>query len=134
MGSRAIGLVGTLVVTRFLSPAEYGEVTVAAVHVMTANQFSTIGLGQYIVAHPDAPRGAAFHATVFHVLLGVAALLVLFAFAGKLGMAVDAPAMTRFLPGLALGMLLDRIAFVPERVLARDLRFGALGVTRAAAD
>jgi PST family polysaccharide transporter len=42
--------------------------------------------------------------------------------------------MARFLPGLALGMLFDRVAFVPERVLARDLRFGALGVTRAAGD
>ncbi|HEX3772971.1 MAG TPA: oligosaccharyltransferase, partial [Polyangiaceae bacterium] len=45
MGSRAVGLIGTLVVTRFIAPAEYGEVTVAAVLVMSANQFSTIGFG-----------------------------------------------------------------------------------------
>ncbi|HEX6766118.1 MAG TPA: oligosaccharide flippase family protein [Polyangiaceae bacterium] len=134
MGSRAIGLVGTLVVTRFLAPAEYGEVTVAAVLVMTANQFSTAGLGQFIVARPDAPRGAAFHATVFHLVLGIAALFVLLGFGDRLGAAVDAPRMARFLPGLALGMLLDRVAFVPERVLARDLRFGALGLTRAGGD
>jgi len=134
MGSRALGLVGTLVVTRFLSPTDYGEVTVAAVLVMTANQFSTAGLGQFIVARPDAPRGAAFHATVFHVALGVAALVLLFVFGDRLGSAVDAPSMTRFLPGLALSMLFDRVAFVPERVLARDLRFGPLSLTRAASD
>jgi PST family polysaccharide transporter len=134
MGSRAIGLFATLLVTRFLSPSEYGEVTVAAVLVMSANQFSTAGLGQFIVARPDAARGAAFHATVFHVLLGVVALVVLLALADPLGAAFDAPNMARFLPGLALGMLLDRIAFVPERVLARDLRFAPLGITRAAGD
>ena len=43
VGSRVIGLVGTVVVTRFIAPADYGEVTVAAVFVMTANQISTIG-------------------------------------------------------------------------------------------
>jgi len=134
MGSRALGLIGTLVVTRFVSPTEYGEVTVAAVLVMTANQFSTAGLGQYIVARPDAPREAAFHATVFHVVLGVAALVLLFAFGDRLGAAVDAPRMQRFLPGLALAMLFDRVAFVPERVLARDLRFGPLSLTRAGGD
>jgi lipopolysaccharide exporter len=134
MSSRAIGLVATLVVTRFLSPSEYGEVTVAAVLVMTANQFSTAGLGQFIVARPDAARSATFHATVFHVLLGVVALIVLLALGGPLGTMLDAPNMARFLPGLALGMLMDRVAFVPERVLARDLRFASLGVTRAGGD
>jgi PST family polysaccharide transporter len=134
MGSRALGLVGTLIVTRFVSPAEYGEVTVAAVLVMTANQFSTAGLGQFIVARPDAPRAAAFHATVFHVALGIAALVALFAFGGRLGAAVEAPHMGRFLPGLAFSMLCDRIAFVPERVLARELRFGPLSMTRAGGD
>jgi lipopolysaccharide exporter len=134
MGSRALGLIGTLIVARFLSPTEYGEVTVAAVLVLTANQFSTVGLGQFIVARPDASREVAFHATVFHVLLGVAALVLLFAFGDRLGAAVDAPHMGRFLPGLALAMLFDRVAFVPERVLARDLRFGPLSLGRAAGD
>lgn len=134
MGSRAIGLVATLLVTRFLSPSEYGEVTVAAVLVMSANQFSTAGLGQFIVARPEAPRSAAFHATVFHVVLGVVALFVLLALTGPLGSAFDAPNMARFLPGLALGMLFDRVAFVPERVLARDLRFAPLSMVRGAGD
>ena len=60
MGSRAIGLVGTLVLTHFIAPADYGEVAVAAVLVLTANQLSTVGLGQFIVSRPDAGRGAAF--------------------------------------------------------------------------
>ncbi len=134
VGSRAIGLVGTLVITRFVSPEEYGEVMVAAVLVMTANQLSTAGLGQFIVARPDAPRSLVFHATVFHVLLGVVALAAMLAFGGTLGLFVDAPNMTRFLPGLALSALFDRVSFVPERVLARDLRFGAMSATRAAGD
>lgn len=134
MGSRAIGLVGTLVVTRFVTPADYGEVSVAAVLVMTANQVSTIGFGQYLIATPGAPRSLAFHVTSFHVLLGVIALGVLLASGGVLGPALDAPRMARFLPGLALSGLFDRAAYVPERILVRDLRFGPLSMARTVGD
>jgi PST family polysaccharide transporter len=134
MGSRAVGLIGTLVVTRFIAPAEYGEVTVAAVLVMSANQFSTVGFGQYLVAKPDAPRSVAFHATTYHFVLGALALLSLLLFGGALGPLLDAPKMARFLPGLALSALFDRAAFVPERVLVRDLRFAKVSMTRSVGD
>lgn len=134
MGSRAIGLVGTLIVTRFITPADYGEVSVAAVLVMTANQLSTIGFGQYLIAKPNAPRSLAFHVTSFHVLLGVLTLGLLLAGGGALGPALDAPRMARFLPGLVLSGLLDRVAYVPERILVRDLRFGPLSMARTVGD
>ncbi len=134
VGSRAIGLVGTLVITHFIAPAEYGEVMVAAVLGMTANQFSIIGWGQYLVAHPSAPRSAAFHVTAFHVGLGIVALAALLLFGQRLGLWFDAPGMTRYLPGLALSVLLDRFAFVPERVLVREMRFGRLSIARTAGD
>jgi lipopolysaccharide exporter len=134
MGARLFGLVGTLIVTRFVSPDEYGEVTVAAVLVMTANQLSTLGLGQYLVSRRTASRAAAFHATTIHLATGVLALLALLLVGRRLGMALDVPGMGRFLPGLAISALLDRIAFVPERVLVRDLRFGIVGVGRTASE
>jgi PST family polysaccharide transporter len=134
MASRALGLVGTLIVTRFVTPADYGEVMVAAVLVMSANQFSTLGLGQFLIAKPDAGRAAAFHATVFHVLLGAVALLSLLLLGSRLGPALEAPGLTAFLPGLVLSALLDRLAFVPERILVRDVRFGTIGAARTAGD
>jgi lipopolysaccharide exporter len=134
VGSRTIGLVGTLIVTRFVSPPDYGEVTVAAVVVMTANQISTIGFGQFLVARPDAPRSVAFHATVFHVVFGVVAAVVVLAFGGRLGRGLDAPEMFRFLPGLVLSGLLDRVSYVPERVLVRDLRYRTVSASRTAGD
>jgi lipopolysaccharide exporter len=134
VGSRAVGLVGTLVITRFIAPADYGEVTVAAVLGMSANQLSTIGWGQYLVSHPHAPRSMVFHVTVFHVCMGVLALGVLLLAGNQLAPLLDAPHVTRYLPGIALSVLLDRLAFVPERILARDLRFGRLSATRTAGD
>lgn len=134
MGSRVIGLVGTLLVTRFVTPHDYGEVAVAAVLVMSANQLSTLGLGQYLVSRPDAGPRAAFHATVFHILLGILTLSSVLAFGDRLAPALDAPQLARFLPGLTLAALFDRVSFVPERILARDLRFGTLSAMRTFAD
>jgi lipopolysaccharide exporter len=134
MGARGLGLVGTLVVTHFIAPGEYGEVMIAAVLAMTANQISTLGLGQYIVAHPHAERGLAFHATVLHVVLGILALGALMAVGDSFGPLLDAPGLIRFLPGLAVAAVFDRVAFVPERVLIRDLRFGAVSGIRTAGD
>jgi lipopolysaccharide exporter len=134
IGSRVIGLAGTLILTRFVAPAEYGEVTVAAVVVMTANQISTIGFGQFLIARPDAPRSVAFHANVFHLGLGLFAAAIVLAFGAHLGRALDAPEMFRFLPGLVLSGVLDRIAYVPERVLVRDLRYRAVSAARTIGD
>lgn len=132
--SRAIGLIGTLVVARFVTPVEYGEVTVAAVLVMTANQISSIGFGQYLVAKPDASRSVAFHVTVLHFGFGVLAAIAVLGLGGRFGPILDAPGMTRFLPGLVASGLIDRVAYVPERVLVRDLRFGALSAARTVGD
>jgi PST family polysaccharide transporter len=134
MGSRAIGLIGTLIITRFIAPAEYGEVMVAAVLGMTANQLSIIGWGQYLVAHPQAPRSTVFHVTAFHIGLGLFALVLLLLCGRSLGLLFDAPGMARYLPALALSVLLDRLAFVPERILVRELRFARLSVARTAGD
>jgi PST family polysaccharide transporter len=134
IGSRALGLVGTLLITRFIAPDAYGEVMVAAVLVMTAQQVSTLGLGQYLIAHPRAGRGAAFQATAYHLLLGVLALGLLLPLGPALGGLLDAPSASRFLPGLLIAALLDRLAFVPERLLVRDLRFGAVSAGRSAGD
>jgi lipopolysaccharide exporter len=132
--TRGIGLIGTLLVTRFITPGEYGEVMVAAVLAATASQLSTFGFGQYLVATPDAGRAIAFHATVFHVLLGGVALALLLAVVPGLARMLDVPGLGRLLPGLALAALLERISFVPERILVRDLRFGIVSVMRTAGD
>jgi lipopolysaccharide exporter len=134
LAARAIGLVGTLVVTRFLNPADYGEVMVAAVVVMTANQVSTMGFGQFLVARPQSPRAVAFHVTALHVGLGLLAAVLVWWLAGRFAPALEAPNMGRFIPGLVLSGLVDRFGYVPERILVRDLRFGQLSVVRTTGD
>jgi PST family polysaccharide transporter len=130
IGARALGLAGTLAVTYFVARQELGEVADAAAAVVLANQFSSLGVGQYYVARPSAGRDVAWHATLVHVGLGVLALAVVLALAGPLGVWMRAPSIGRFLPGLASAALIDRVSYMPERVLARAMRFRIIGVCR----
>jgi lipopolysaccharide exporter len=134
MLGRAIGLVGTLVITRYLSPDAVGEVQVAVVLVTTAHFFSLLGLGHYIASKPEAGPDAAFHSTVITAGTGVVAIGGAVLLRGWLSRHLGAPSAVDFLPGLAVAIALDRITFVPARVLIRDMRFRTNGLVRTAGE
>jgi PST family polysaccharide transporter len=137
IGARALGLAGTLALTYFVARDALGEVSDAAIAVAVVNQLSTIGVGQYYVARPSSPseklgsrREIAQSATIVHLALGMVALAALMSLRAPLAHWMRAPALGRYLPGLALAALVDRVSYMPERVLARELRFRVVGVCR----
>ncbi len=134
VGSRILVLVGTVALTHFIDPHADGPVGIAAVLMMTAGQLSNFAFGQYIASRPTAGRELVFHATVYHFIFGLVAAAVLVALRHPLAHMYDAPLVARYIPGLALALLLDRVGYVPERVLVRDMRFKAVAITRSVTD
>jgi PST family polysaccharide transporter len=131
MATRAVGLIGTLLIARYLSPNEYGVVMAASIAAATASSVTTFGVGTYLVANTEISRADTFHASCWFLVTGVAALVVTLLLATPLERVSDAPGLGVFLPALILSTLLDRIVYVPERILVRHLRFGWLSVARA---
>ncbi len=129
VGARIIQLVGTLVLTRFVAPDEYGAISATAVCVMTASQLSHFNFGQYLIAKRATPE-VVFQSAALHVSFGIAAMAILLLLRHRLGGWLDVPTMARFIPGFALAVLLDRVAYTPERMLVRDLRFRNVAVVR----
>jgi PST family polysaccharide transporter len=132
--ARLLGLGGTVVLTHFLAPDVCGDVSAASIAVITANQFSQLGVGLYVIANRDCGRRVIFHATVIHLSLGLFALLGVLALRYPVASWVSAPSVPQFLPGLVLAMAFDRVAFMPERLLARDMSFRRLGISKALAE
>jgi len=130
VGSRLIGVVGTLILTRYISPQVYGEVNVAVVLVLTVNALTRLGLINYMPAHPHAGREATFHASLFHMVLGFVGLAVILLMREPLGPLLNSPGMSYFMPGVVLAGLLGRFSAVPSAMLARDMRFATLGAAR----
>ena len=130
LGSRAIGLVGTLLLTRFIAPDEYGLVSAALITVMTAAYLTNLQFGQYIIVKGYRVRGVAFHAAVTHVGLGWTAIAIAFLARDILEPWLRAPGMGRFMAGFVLAAAMDSVSAVPEKILARDLRFRIIALTK----
>ena len=132
VGSRVIGVIGTIIIANYVSPAIIGEVMIAVILTMTARQLSIFGFGQYVVAKPDCGRESVFHATFFHLSLGTVALLLLFPFAGYLAPLLKAKDLWRYLPGLVIAGLISRVGYMPHRILVRDLQFRTVSLVTTA--
>ncbi len=129
--SKVLGLLGTLLVVRYVAPDDYGEALVTAIVVGTASTFSSLGIGQFVIVRAGGRPDLTFHATVFQMVLGLLAAGIVVLFQEPLGAWANAPAMGRYVPALVLSMLLDRVWLVPERMLMRDMRFRRVAMARS---
>ena len=129
--SRALGVVGTLVLTHLVAPDAYGEVSDASVVAFTMNVIASVGVGIYVIANPNAPPRDRFHATVIHLVLGALFIIPLPLFGGPLGRLFGAPTMGRYLPGMVVAVMLTRVSLLPERMMVSRMRFGVISMERA---
>jgi PST family polysaccharide transporter len=126
VSTRVITLIGQLVLARYMLPEDYGAATNASIVVLTANAFTAFSFGQYLIAK-RAPAEVAFLAWVVHVALGLVALAVVYPLRGPIGAWLDTPDMGRYVLGYAIAnLVIDRVRYVPERLIMRALRFRAL--------
>lgn len=133
MGGRAVGVIGTLVMTRFLHPHQIGEVADATVLAMTANWVTIWGFGQYAVVKGRGPDAAevTWHALVSYAGLGAISLGLMALYGGRLAPYFGAPEAAAYVPGMALALYIQRLGAVPERVLTRQMKFRASGMSLA---
>jgi len=125
-----VGVIGTLVLTHLISPSVVGEVSVATVLVLSTNQLSSAGFGQYVVANPQLAPNRVFQVAMLHLGFGLVGIIAVMFLAGPLEPFLDAPTMAQYVPGLAASVLLNRMSIIPERVLVRDMKFASASVAR----
>jgi len=126
VSTRVLGLVGSLILARWIVPQDYGPVITASIVVLTANAVTSFAFGQYLIAK-CSPADVAMQAAVIHLGLGVGAAVMVYGLRGAVGDLLGAPEMARYVLGYALAFLIiDRARYVPERLLMRALRFRVL--------
>jgi lipopolysaccharide exporter len=128
MGGRVIGLAGTLIITRFLAPAEVGEVGAAFVLVFSAHLVTNAAFGDYVSAHQDVSGQTLFPITVLSLASAAVASALALVLAPFLAGPLGAPGLTAHVPGLALSYALTKAVEVPERLLMRSLRYRRIGL------
>ena len=130
IGGRAVGVLGTLVMTRFLAPDIVGEVSVAMIVCYSISWMTTWGFGQYAVVkgRGDDALEVTWHATLAYISLGVLSLGALGLFGDPLMSLLRSPEAAAYIPGGALAVFIRRVGAIPERVLSRSMRFRAIGL------
>lgn len=134
LGSRIVSLLSTLMLTRYVAPADYGEVQNTYVVVWMVDLLTQFGIPPYIAGRDDLTKKHIAHATFFFHILGVVGLAACLIVARPLGPHLGAPHMHLYMPGFVLATLLQRLSTIPDRLLVRDLRFRASSVVRAAGE
>jgi PST family polysaccharide transporter len=129
--ARVLGVLGSLGITYYLDPEAIGDVQLAVILCFTANQFTLLGYGQYLVAKPDEGPETVFHVTVLHLGLGVVAFASILALGIPLSWWFHAPSLMKYLPWMVVAVIFERLYFVPERVLIRELDFRRVAVARS---
>lgn len=131
--TRLAGLGGTLLITRFVAPHELGEVAAASVCVLTAMMFTQVRYGNYLIAKNGKPD-EAFNANVVHIALGFVGVGVVIALREPLARFFGSPNMGKYVPGFAVAALIERVSYIPERLLVRELKFRPLSIARSAGE
>ena len=94
----------------------------------TANWLSHWGFNQYLVVRgPDGPE-QTYHAAMLHVGFGVVGLATIALTGGLFSSVFNAPHLARYVPGLALAVLIRRLGAVADKILVREMRFRELAV------
>src|SRR5262245_52718977 len=102
ISTRLIQLVGTLILTRFIAPDDYGTVLTASIAVITVGAFTSFSFGQYLIAK-RASANVAAQAAVVYVGLGIVAMAGLYVARGPIGDMLDAPGMGQYILGFEIG-------------------------------
>jgi PST family polysaccharide transporter len=133
IGGRAVGVIGTLVITRFLAPEVIGEVSDAAILTMTANWITIWGFGQYTVVkgRGEERREVIWHATFFYLVLGIISIGAVAVFGGFFAPFFNAEKAAAFIPGMALAVFIRRLGAMPERILTQQMNFRPSGMALA---
>ena len=132
--TRVIGLIGTLFMTRLLKPEVVGEVMSAVVIAQTANWLSHWGFNQYMIVRGIEGAEQTYHVAVVNLVCGVVGLGAAAGMGGLFEPVFHAPHLGSYLPGMTLAILIRRVGAIPDKVLARELRFRELAIANGVGD
>ena len=130
--TRAIGVVGTLVLARLLLPGDIGVMALATALVGLIGHLTGLGLGPAFVVRQDLDRPQQRTAFSLCVLAGVGTAAVVAGLAPLAGRALRNGQTTSVMLAVAVPLVFSGVTLFYESTLQRELRFRPLFVARAA--
>jgi O-antigen/teichoic acid export membrane protein len=128
---RIIALVGAVLLARLLDPAAFGLVAMATIVLQATHLFAGLGMRAAVV-HSKLDRPTlAFHAFLISGTVGVLLYLLVAFNTTPLARLLGDEGVADLLQWMALIILFDALATVPETLLRKDLLFGRHSIAHA---
>jgi O-antigen/teichoic acid export membrane protein len=131
--TRIFSLVTVGVLTRFLSPTDFGTVAAALTVLPFFYLLADLGFAAYIVQVDRADQGLLSTSFWFSTVASVGMWLALVVSAPLSGHVFDDPRVVPVLQVLAFSVVLTGVASVPGALLRRSMRFSVIAAQGAAA-
>ena len=125
IGRRGIGIVITLLLARFLAPADYGLVAMMAVFLDVANRLMDSGFKQALIRLESAWQTDLNTAFYANLGLGAVSYALLFLAAPLIAGFYDEPRLIELIRVAGLGILINAFQVVQSAILSRELNFKA---------
>jgi O-antigen/teichoic acid export membrane protein len=122
----------TILVMRFLRPADYGVVTAGSILLLLADRLSEIGIGRALVRRPELEPGDADEAFTLSWLLSLAMYGLVLAASVPAGAYFRNPAVPGYLQVAGLMILLTPFRTVGMALIERQLRMERMSVIQVA--
>ncbi|MFF2271644.1 lipopolysaccharide biosynthesis protein [Agromyces sp. NPDC058136] len=123
---RISGFISIAVLTRLLSPEDFGTVAAATTVLPFFYLLSDLGFAAYIVQADTVDRRLLSTGFWFSLIAGLGLAVVVIAAAPLFGLVFQSAEFVPVLQVLALSVIFNAVAAVPMALLRRDMRFRAL--------
>lgn len=131
-GTMALQLGANVVLARHLGSADYGIVGYAQVFIAFLSLVSEFGLSSASIQQTSVSTASLRTGFTLRLALGFIALAIALAVAPLLGWLAGEPAVGSVVPLLAVGFLINALAFMPTVRLLRDLDYRTYSVAQLA--
>lgn len=122
-GSQIVSLIISIILTRLLSPAEYGIMGMAMVVVTFAHVFLDLGFNRAIIQQQEISQKQ--YSTIFYLNVSIALLLTALCFllAAPLAVFYNQPLIKPVFRVLSVSFLINGLNLVPSSILYKRLQF-----------
>jgi O-antigen/teichoic acid export membrane protein len=125
LGRRGMGIAVTLLLARFLSPADFGLVAMMAIFLSVATSLMDSGFKQALIRLHEADQ-IDFNTTFYsNLVLGMLSYALLFAVAPFIANFYDEPRLIALIRVAGIAILINSFQVVQSAVLSRNLNFKA---------
>lgn len=122
-GGQLLWLLTTMVLSRFLTPSDFGIVGVLSIIFMVANTLTESGLGGALVIQKELLKEDCSTISVFNIIVSIAIYALIFISADKIEAFYAVEGLADVTRIISLVFVINAWGIVPRTILYRELRF-----------